>query len=465
MATLIETATQAIENGTVNQLLDRFKLQKVLLDHTNPNLRYTRPLVNGSRSKGHVKINTMITHLNDRINQGKTSIEEVNGILTGTLKQDQVEEDDEKEERITTSTTNQDDTEQVETEKIETVLDYNPFNEETDQQQPRAIPNQQPNQHMTQGSSRLNNFEILNPNFQNLNFNDNFENNHSLPINHQAGQGLLPVNNQTRPQPQTFQQQNYRQQNFQHPNYQNQNINKNQYNRHFNNQPTEFNARAFNNLTFRKLHYEGLMEDYQSKCARIVERGRILVSINENWATEIKNQYNIEIKPDLNGEEYNTLYEAILHKLQVANPDPTTRGTIYSLKLTNNKWFLTIKNRTKEIAKNCIRNRKNLKGFGSCNWLFPGPKPIKTALDVLVHRKIILGWHLSANTAQIVLSATKGTQRLFFQIKSFADVSSILANINSMQQFVQYGEWKTDLVHSSENNIEEYNDNYIAIRQ
>jgi len=248
--------------------------------------------------------------------------------------------------------------------------------------------------------------------------------------------------------------------NQQHFQDQPQSYNNTNYKVNYYNNPNSINLNEeFHKLTIRKMQYDGFMLDYQNKCKMVTEKGKILVAINRNWAEEIKQERNISLNNSLSQEEFDSLHEAIVLKLKV-NIENGQRGAIYSIKNTNDKWFLTIKCKTTEIARSMVKNRSELRGSGSCNWIFPGPKPIKSALDRLVKTNIISSWHLAVNSAQVILTAVKMGRRVFAPIKSFTDITGILANIHTMDKFIELIESKDDLFHS-EISIEHYTDKML----
>jgi len=385
MSTFTEIAIEAMNNKNINAKVDNYKLQSMLLNHKNADIKYKRPPL----MKGHIKCEILIKHLQELITKGTVTVDQVNDEFAETLKNkaqgnaDNKADNEGKTENITTSTIGIENGETEQTD-LDRILNHNPYNLQQPSQQ--ILVNSTLPVNASQQATNQANKPYFNNTIQqlasaiptsNISFSKSYTNQQNNLQQNFANMSLQNdnyYNNFTQNQRDSSQFQNQ----YIHNYNQNQQIggNFNNYtdmrlggiNNNNANLPPHQNLVDFNSLAFRKLKYEGLCKDYILKCQNTVDKGKILVSINEQWADEIKRDYNLTINNSLNTEQYTTLHNAVMTKLGVTMNDHQ-RGIIYSVKWANRKWFLIIKCTSAEIAKNCVAQRGALRGLGSCNWI------------------------------------------------------------------------------------------------
>jgi len=173
---------------------------------------------------------------------------------------------------------------------------------------------------------------------------------------------------------------------------------------------------------------------HEAECASIVAKGKLMLTISDEFAAEIYQNQRLMIHQNMSLKESAELFNMFKRRMRLGSYPNTPK--LYNIKNSNGRWYIHVITDSTKFAYELIsrENRSQLAQAGGIDWMFPSTIATKAMLNKMKRMKLIKDWHLSRKSARIVMLRTDNS---FYTTRNSIEISGLLTVARNADHLIQ----------------------------
>jgi len=201
-----------------------------------------------------------------------------------------------------------------------------------------------------------------------------------------------------------------------------------------NNTPINNTAETVHRENFELENFIDMARRHEAECATVVSKGKLLLTISDEFAAEIYQNQRLTIHENMSVQESAELFNLFKRRMRLGTYPNIPN--FYNIKNSNGRWYICVITDSTKLAHELIskENRSQLVNAGGIDWMFPSTIATKAMLNKMKRKRLILDWHLSRKSARIVILRVDSS---FYTIRNSIEVSGLLTVARNADHLIQ----------------------------